>query len=154
MNNREQNLYDSLEPRHQLAIDLRLAGATYKQMAKNVTISTKEHTIRTWFMEGGICKEAYEWKKRERAEERDEFFQQIHEQINDIAISAIYTLRKAVEEGNVQASLKILELADTKRLLQVTHIDEVEAEVEKLRSIIQAQRDYYRKQYESEDKIT
>jgi hypothetical protein len=149
MNTTEQNPYDLLEPRHQLAIDLRLAGATYKQISKDIMISAKEHTIRTWFMNGGICKKAYEFKKKEHADDREEFFQKLHEHIDDIAISAVYTLHKAVESGNVQASLKILELADTKRLIQLKQTDIMSEDLHNLRQIIQYQRDLYKLQIEN-----
>lgn len=87
MNNDEQNqkIYDGLKAYHQLAVDLRASGHKYDEIAADPRIDAKEHTVRTWFMKGGICYEAYEEKKKILQSERQEKLEQVEDGIVDLA---------------------------------------------------------------------
>jgi len=113
MNESEQSRYDLLTSPQQTAIDLRLLGMTYKQIGESVFVNTKEHTVRTWFMEGGVCLGAFGWRRETRAKERKEIMAGLDDLLLDMSLEALSTLREAIKKGNVQASVKLLELTKT-----------------------------------------
>ena len=117
MNENEQNNpYNSLTSPQQIAIDLRLAGKAYKDIAPHMS-NLQEHTLRTWFMNGGVCYEAYEWKKKLRAEEREQYYRdEIENVIKDLGRYALVALQEAVSKGNITAIVKALELSGISKL--------------------------------------
>lgn len=108
MNNAEQTT--DLKIEHELAIDLKLMGFRYSMIAGDERINVTEHTIRTWFMRGGICYNAYLRKKRLLARERKEMIGNIDNQVKDLIIDAMNCLSEAVKKGNLQAAIKAIEL--------------------------------------------
>ena len=65
-----------------IAVDMRLENYAYADIAGRVKI--KEQTARKWFMVGGICHEAYEWKRAIRMQERRDRFAAIESQLHEI----------------------------------------------------------------------
>jgi len=111
MNDSEQSSsYDLLTSSQQTAIDLRLLGMTYRQISESVFVNVGEHTVRTWFMEGGACHSAFGWKKEARTKERKEIMDGLGDLLMDMSLEALSTLREAIKKGSVPASIKLLEL--------------------------------------------
>lgn len=79
MNTPEQ--HTELKQEHEIAIDLKLLGFRYTMIADDERIKVTEHTVRTWFMKGGICYNAYRRKKRLQAKERKEMIKNIDNQV-------------------------------------------------------------------------
>lgn len=127
MNNIEQTTFNNLKSQHQLAVDLRASGARYEEIATQ--INTKQHTIRTWFMKGGICYEAYEEKKRQLRAERQEKLKQVEDGIADLASGALEVLKEAVEKKNLKAAITIMEMAGFKAIQKVQDVPSEENEV-------------------------
>ena len=117
MNSFEQNTDGKLGFKHQIAIDLRLLGYKYHQIASNPQIALKEHTVRTWFMKEWVCYNDYKLRKNQKLKENKRLFDEIYLQLEDISLDAITTLRNAISNGNINASYKILQLFDIKRLI-------------------------------------
>ena len=103
--------------KHQVAIELRLMGFTYAQIASNPQIALKENTIRAWFMKGGICNQHYKELQKKRHREYEHIFNRIHLQIRLIAIDAVRVLGEAVKQGDLRASFKALDIVDIRRYL-------------------------------------
>lgn len=140
MNKAEQNSYIKLKDYHQLAIDLRASGLRYEEIASNPQINTKEHTVRTWFMKGGICYEAYEEKKKLLRAERQEKLKQVEDGIVDLASDALEVLKEAVEKKNLKAAITVMEMAGFKATQKVQEVPQEENEtVLLLRQIIDSQ---------------
>jgi hypothetical protein len=107
-----KNYYDELDPIYQYAVDYRLDNMKYRDIAGQEKIGVKETTVRTWFAVGGICYLAFEQKKKERAEEREQLFKEIKEkELKDLATDAIQVLRhnlKVKKDGNI--AVEVLKL--------------------------------------------
>lgn len=138
MNIFEQSDYEKLSNPQQVAIDLRLLGMTYKNISESLFVNAKEHTVRTWFMDGGSCFQALNWKKQERVRERKEIMEGLDDLLMDMSLEALHTLREAINKGNVQASIKLLELTNTVR--QVNNQSGSDEGVQLLREIITERR--------------
>lgn len=120
-NDREQKekTYDELESYHQMAIDMRLEGYTYFAISTalhDVAVQSKinkkfpESLIKQWFMRGGICRYAYDIKKKERAEERQKLYSHIPDQLKELANLSVVALKGRIRKGSVLASLEILKM--------------------------------------------
>jgi len=104
-------------PKYQLAIELRLLGFTYAQIASNPQVGLKENTIRTWFVKEGVCYFPYKRLQKERQNEYKQIFDKLHLQMREMAIDAVRVLGEAVKKGNLKASIKVLELVDIQRYI-------------------------------------
>ncbi len=124
-----------LHNKYQSAIDLRLLGYTYKQIAKNL-LTIKEHTVRTWFMQDGICYSEYQSQLKRKQEENQELLNHAWLQLNEISIEAIKTLRQSVSGGNVNASLKLLNLIGIQKYL--TYESKPNEGIDLLRKIVES----------------
>jgi Sigma-70, region 4. len=74
-NNVDYIEYDKLNPTHQRAIDLRLNGVKYKDIATELNI--KEQTVRSWFIKDGICYFAFNQMKKEREKEKEIYLKKL-----------------------------------------------------------------------------
>ena len=149
MNEGEQNNpYDALTSPQQIAVDLRLAGRAYKDIASNEFINLQEHTLRTWFMQGGVCHEAYEWKKKMRAEDREEYYRELESEIKDAGQEAMVALREAVSKGNTTAIVKALELSGISKLSYQIQVKQEDEGILILREIIEDRRRVVREERE------
>lgn len=111
--------YEDLEVYHQMAIDMRLDGYSYFAIAStlhDLAVKNKidkkfpESLIRQWLMRGGYCRFAFDQKKKERAEERKKLYNNIPDQLQDLANLAIVSLKGRIRKGSVMASLEILKM--------------------------------------------
>lgn len=149
MNNGEHNPYDLLTSPQQIAVDLKLEGRSYKDIASNRFINLREHTIRTWFMAGGVCNEAYEWKKKIRAEEREQYYHdEFENEIKDLGREAMIALREAISKGNVTAIVRALELAGISQLSYQIQIKQEDEGILLLREIVEDRRRMVREERE------
>lgn len=149
MNENEHNPYDALTSPQQIAVDLRLAGKVYKDIASNVSVNLQEHTIRAWFMNGGACHEVYEWKKKIRAEEREEWYRnEFENKIKDLGREAVAALQNAVNKGNVPAIIKALELAGISQMSCQIQVKQADEGILILREIIEDRRKVAREERE------
>lgn len=141
MNNDEHNPYDTLTSPQQIAVDLRLAGILHKDIASHTLINLREHTIRTWFMQGGVCHATYEWKKKIRADEREQYYRdEIESEIKDAGQEAMIALREAISKGNITAIVKALELSGISKLSYQIDIKQEDEGILILREIITERR--------------
>lgn len=140
MNKDEQDTYDKLTSAQQIAVDLRLTGKPYRDIASSQFVNLQEHTICTWFMKGGVCHEAYEMKKKIRAEERDQYYRDEFE--NDIkelgrgysSNAGSYWQRKC------SSNSKALELAGISQMSYKIQIQQDDEGVMLLREIVSDRR--------------
>jgi hypothetical protein len=105
--------YDQLEERFQLAIEARLEGMKYKDIAsilKGRNIQTTERTVRDWFVKGGTCADVYKDLKRERAKEVRAMFKKIRDEYVNIAPEAMLTIKTHVRRGNLSAAMHVMEV--------------------------------------------
>ena len=137
MNNNEHNPYSELTNAQQIAVDMRLTGNSYIQIATHPFINLQEHTIRTWFMNNGVCHDALEWKKKMRSEEREEYYREVESAIKDIGRDAMFALREAINKGNVTAIVKGLEISGISRLTVQVKIEQADEGILLLRQIIE-----------------
>lgn len=109
---------------HQLAVDMRLYNMSHRSIAQGINANLKkmaghgqekttyqENTIREWFMHGGICYAALQYKKSQRAAERSERKGELDNQIVDGLTDAIAQLRAKIEKGNLQAIAELIKIA-------------------------------------------
>jgi hypothetical protein len=68
-------------------------------------------------MKGGNCYEVHKQKQKERLEENMEMFANLHLQIKEMAIDAIRVLGEAIKNGNVGASVKVLDLVGIEKYI-------------------------------------
>lgn len=141
MNKDEQDTYDKLTSAQQIAVDLRLTGKPYRDIASSQFVNLQEHTICTWFMKGGVCHEAYEMKKKIRAEERDQYYRdEFENDIKELGREAIVAMREAIGKGSVQAIVKALELAGISQMSYKIQIQQDDEGVMLLREIVSDRR--------------
>lgn len=100
------NPYEDLSPKHQKAVDLRLEFYKYKFIAFKLKV--QEQTVAEWFMEGGICKAAYDWKIENRKRENEEMNAKIRQELQDLSPEAILVLKQAMSKGDARTALEIL----------------------------------------------
>ena len=115
-----QNPYDKLDHIYQAAIDMKLSYYPYKYIVDGIKATFhkefKEQTIATWFMKGGKCQEAYEYKKNELLEEKKQNEIDIQEALKQGAGDAVNILRMAmmgmtITEQQIQVAEKWLNRA-------------------------------------------
>lgn len=105
--------FESLEERFQFAIEARLEGMKYKDIAgmlKGRNIKTSERTVRDWFAKGGACYDVYKLMKRERAKEVRAMFKKLRDEYINIAPEAMFTIKSHVRKGNLQAAMHVMEV--------------------------------------------
>jgi transposase len=122
--------YEKLDEDHRMAVDMRLENYSYADIA--VPTKVKEQTVRTWFMRGGICYEAYQQRRRERMAERKERFTEIETQLHEMAADAILTLKRQLKKGSETAAIRVLELAGFSPIHKVQDVPPEESEELKL----------------------
>ncbi|MBI2600467.1 hypothetical protein HYW42_00785 [Candidatus Daviesbacteria bacterium] len=105
--NKLQQNFDSLEPKHQQAIDLRLEGLAYKVIAKSLNL-TEQH-VRRWFMKGGTCHYAYQLKQKQRMKDWQEDFKKIDDKLKEIATEAVLAIKQNVRKGSLWAAFGVLD---------------------------------------------
>ena len=104
------NPYEKLDEKHRTAVDMAIAYLPYQQIAKYCEVEYS--TVRSWFMTGGICHDAFQQQSKIIREERKEKFKQIREVLEFAAIDAALTLARAAQVPNregVNASSDILD---------------------------------------------
>lgn len=104
----EDELFKGLSKHHKIAIELRLLGFPYADIArqmKAMSIITTEQTLRTWFSEGKTCHAAYNALKEKRIKELHESLAEVQDQIKQGAMKAIAYMRKLQDEGTEEEKL-------------------------------------------------
>jgi hypothetical protein len=124
-----QDPYEQLSEQHRIAVDMRLENYAYADIAEPLKV--KEQTVRTWFMRGGYCYEAYQWKRRIRMDERKQRFQEIETQLHEMSADAVLVLKQRLKKGSESAALNVLALAGFTPLQRV--VDETPKESEELK---------------------
>mgnify|MGYP001100767389 CR=1 FL=1 len=129
--------YEQLKPLHQKAVDLRLNGVKYRDIAKEIGV--KEQTVREWFIKDGICYFAFNQIKKEREKEKRDLFKEIDQRLKDIAIDAVIVLENTVRKGNWKAAVKALEMAGFEPVHKVADVteDEKQKTLQMLKEIFQ-----------------
>ena len=122
LNNSQQNNLKELKPTHQLAVDLRAGGSTYKEIASDPRIASKDQTVRSWFMADGICHEAFEYKNRLLSEDRWVKMRQIEARLQDLASDALKVIEGEIAQHNLKAAIKVLEMAGFKEVQKIEEI--------------------------------
>jgi hypothetical protein len=126
--------FEKLEPHHQMAVEMRLENFAYKDIA--AAVKKSEQTVKWWFMKGGICKEAYDHKKVQRAEDRDERYQEIAKQLDEMASDALLVLKRSMKKGSESAAIRVLELAGFTPVQKVKNETPQSEELDLLRKIV------------------
>lgn len=126
LNNSQQNSSKKLSASHQLAVDLRLSGCSYQEIASKV--KSKEQTVRSWFMHGGFCQETYEYKNKLLTEDRWVKMKQIETGIQNLASKALKVISSAVVKGDLKASIKILNMAGFGEVQKIQEVQPQEDE--------------------------
>lgn len=107
----EVDAYAALDEKHRVAVDMRLQNYAYADIAVNRLVKMQEQTVRSWFAKGGICLKAYTELRAIRAGERQERFDEIDSQLQEMAADAIIVLKKSLKKGSEGAAARVLELA-------------------------------------------
>jgi hypothetical protein len=142
LNNTQQNNLKELKPHHQLAVDLRVNGCSYQEIALDSRVNSKEQTVRSWFMLSGICHEAYEYKNRLLGEDRWAKMKQVEAGIQDLASGALEVLKEEIAQHNLKAAIRVLEMAGFKEIQRVEEIQPQHDEaITLLRQIIEDRRE-------------
>lgn len=142
LNDPQQNNIKELKPHHQLAVDLRVSGCSYQEIALEPRVNSKEQTVRSWFMLGGLCHEAYEYKNRLLGEDRWAKMRQVEAGIQDLASGALEVLKEEIEQHNLKAAIKVLEMAGFKEVQKVEEIHpKYDEAIALLRQIIEDRRE-------------
>lgn len=142
LNSDQQNDLKELKPHHQLAIDLRTSGASYQEIALDPRINSKEQTVRSWFMLGGLCHEAYGYKNRLLNEDRWAKMKQVEAGLQDLALDALKVLEEQIAQRNLKAAIRLLEMVGFKEVQRVEEIHpEYDEAIALLRQIIEDRRE-------------
>jgi hypothetical protein len=92
---------------HFRAVNLKLWGLTYREMAKE--LSRREQTVRSWFCKDGECFEAYEKLKKQRREDIRQNLDNLKDNLDEIILASLGIVRKAVmEKKNEAVAVKML----------------------------------------------
>jgi len=112
--------YERLDYPEQIAIDLRLYNMSYEAIAAEMQKefkkrgmekkAPKEQTLRSWFEKGGKCKEAYEEKKKMRAEENKARIAEMDKKLIEAAVDGVIVLHKKIRKDNLQAALETVKI--------------------------------------------
>jgi hypothetical protein len=105
--------FEALEERFQLAIEARLEGMKYKDIAgmlRSRNMTTSERTVRDWFAKDGTCYDVHKVMKRERAREVRAIFKKLRDEYINIAPEAMLTIKTNVRRGNLAAALHVMEV--------------------------------------------
>lgn len=126
--------YDDLSAVHRHAIDLRIEGMKYKDIAKE--LNAKYQTVRSWFAKKGVCYEAYNSRKKLTAQDRRQLFKQIDEKLKDLAIDAILVISNSIRHGNSRIALEVLKMAGFEQVHKIEDVTKKKGQEEKLMEII------------------
>jgi AraC-like DNA-binding protein len=127
--------YEQLAEEYRVAVDMKLENYSYADIAGNAKV--KEQTVRKWFMTGGICYDAYQWKRQIRMQERKQRFSEIETQLHEMAADAILTLKRRLKKGSETAAINVLALAGFTPIKKIQEIPpEDSEELKLLREII------------------
>lgn len=97
--NEQKSPFDSLKPIYQEAIELKLQGMAYKVIADTLSqtgFKVKEHTLRVWFMQGGICHAIYNSMQEARRAQLQQETREMSYRLQEAARDALGTLEAAI----------------------------------------------------------
>lgn len=140
--NGDQQNDTKLTPKHALAVDLRVVGRSYQEITSDPRIQSQPQSVRSWFALGGVCHEQYEYKNRLLSEDRWAKMRQVEAGIQDLASGALEVLKEEIEQHNLKAAIRILEMAGFKEVQRVEEIHpEYDEAITLLRQIIEDRRE-------------
>lgn len=123
--NEDQSPFDKLEPVHQAAVTLRLYGMSHDQIALEINRMLKKQkvnkeypdsTIRKWFATGGICYEAYRYKKDLLTKENNERIKEVDRRLVEAMTDAVVVVHDRIRKNNLQAALETIKIVkDSKK---------------------------------------
>lgn len=130
----EPNPYDKLDKDKQTAVDLRLEFWKYRYIGEKLSVA--EQTVRTWFMEGGICREAYNWKKKQRSTENDEMFKEVRKELADMTSEAILVVKNHLKKQSLDAATKVLAINGISPIEKIELDDKNREKLDKINNLI------------------
>lgn len=93
--------YEELrDPKFRRAVDLRIVGAGYRDIARHPSVNVPHATVRRWFMKGGVCYEALSQEMRLIKNDRNKLLKKVDERIKSIMLNALISLEGVVKNIN------------------------------------------------------
>lgn len=114
---RKSLIYDSLEPWHQVAIELRYKGEIYDKIALNPLVKRHRAVVAAWFVEGGLLYEAWQEYKEHKRTEREASFSAAINKLYEMALEAMLTIEIIMQKGGNKVGGKAEADGDRNRLL-------------------------------------
>lgn len=111
--------FENLDAKYQTAIEARLSGLKYKDIAKSCHVT--ESTVKGWFFKGGILFVAYGQKLKERKAENRKLFKGWPDDLKDMALDAKVVVQKAVRNGDVKTAIEVMKMAGMEEPTKVQH---------------------------------
>lgn len=99
-----RDYYQELNEEKRKAVDWRLAGLRYKDIANG--LETTHQTIRRWFMKGGACYKAYEQERRYLEEDRKSRIKSMQKKLDEAALDSIIVVHKIIKDQTVSEKTK------------------------------------------------
>ncbi len=94
----QEKRFDEIEPKYRLAIELKLRGVSYTDIAEHEQIQSSYNTIKHWFTQKGLLYDIYQWRKKEWKEEVKERFASVDSTIEDLTPDALEAYRFAIKK--------------------------------------------------------
>lgn len=132
--------YEKLEPRLQMAVDLRLRNVSHADIAKQKEISVTPQTVRRWFMKAGLCYVAFKEEEKIRKRENKKRRQKLDDYIDELALDALLVVEQEMRKGSLKAALELLRMAGISPIQKFEDVTPESEGIVLLRKIIEERR--------------
>ncbi|OGY24261.1 MAG: hypothetical protein A2Y57_04225 [Candidatus Woykebacteria bacterium RBG_13_40_7b] len=117
----EDKTFEELDPIYQTAIEMRIEGHRYWEIA--IKVKREEKTVRDWFTsDRGILYKSYQQRRKEWVEENEALIKEMQDQFKDASVDAMKALRRRIKAGHVLASINMLDRAGFQPVQKVEDI--------------------------------
>jgi len=125
-NLQQLNPYERLDDFGKQIVDLRLEGWKYKRLES--VAKKEEQTIRTWFMQGGIYHNAYQYRRDQILKEALEDFSEAEFHLKQGVADAIVVLKAEIARKNWRAAVALLKMVgfNIQKVINEEEDDEVQ----------------------------
>lgn len=106
----QNNPYDELETKYQIAIDMRLENVPAKYIAQKLKVTVGY--VYALFTKGGKLYDAWKFEEKRRHKEYKKYFNSIDNQIRDAAVEAVNLLREAIKRNDMKGVIAAKDILD------------------------------------------
>jgi hypothetical protein len=136
----EMDPFYKLPDHKRAAVEMRIRLYRYEEISlfleKKLKHKAAEQTVRTWFMKGGDCYEALEYRRKILFEENKEELKSVNERFDLLIAKAINVLDRKLDRNSENAALKTLEMRGYGATLKIKDETERKDPINELRDIL------------------